>query len=194
MMAPEDDGGANIDCGGVFSREDLIWRSLRRSLSKAISGDEYWTRCFDSATDGNRPSAVHLAVFVEPFLQYVLDGRKTVESRFSVRRIAPYCRVHPGDVVLLKRAGGPVVGLCRVADVWFYRLDPSSWNLIRKEFTVALCAQDPAFWESRRSASFATLMRLDRVRAIRSFNFPKRDRRGWVVLSSSGGAQGAGRR
>ena len=49
------------------------------------------------------PFSVHLAILLEPYLQYILDGTKTVESRFSKNRIAPYNMVEPGDVVLLKK-------------------------------------------------------------------------------------------
>jgi ASC-1-like (ASCH) protein len=50
-------------------------------------------------------------VFIEPYLQFILDGQKTVESRFSANRSAPYQQVGKGDVVLLKRTGGPVMGV-----------------------------------------------------------------------------------
>lgn len=66
--------------------------------------------------------------------------------------------------------------------VWFYHLDPQSWQEIRKQFTEALCAQDPAFWEQRRLAAFASLIRIGQVRSLPSLAFKKRDRRGWVVL------------
>jgi dephospho-CoA kinase len=90
--------------------------------------------------------------------------------------------VQRGDIVFLKRSSGPVVGLCQIADAWFYHLDPYSWSMIRKEFTQALCAQDPAFWQVRRHACFATLMRLQHVRTLSPLPYAKRDRRGWVIL------------
>lgn len=149
----------------------------------AIQHDPFWEGYLAQSTSQNGvPFALHLAILVEPYLQFILDGRKTVESRFSARRRAPYQRVQRGDVVLLKRSSGPIVGLCQIADAWFYRLDPRSWETIRKEFTEALCAQDPAFWKTRRHASFATLMRLHHVQSITPMTCAKRDRRGWVIL------------
>ncbi len=73
---------------------------------------------------------LHLAILVEPYLQFILEGRKTVESRFSARRGVSYGAVQRGDVVLLKRSGGPVIGVAQIAHVWFYRLDPKSWESI----------------------------------------------------------------
>jgi hypothetical protein len=86
-------------------------------------------------------------------------------------------------VLLLKRSGGPVVGVCRVGQVWSYRLDPATWSTIRRDFSEAMCAQSPDFWIDRERASYATLMRLHEPLSIEPFAFPKRDRRGWVVLS-----------
>lgn len=127
---------------------------------------------------------VHLAIFVEPFLQYIIDGKKTVESRFSVNRIAPFNKIFRGDIIFLKKSGGPIVGFCFVEDVWFYQLKPSTWKDIRKNFEAALCAQDPLFWESRKHASYATLIKLGEFQTLPPIKFKKKDRRGWVVLKS----------
>jgi hypothetical protein len=88
-------------------------------------------------------------------------------------------------VVLFKKPGGPIVGLSRVAETWFYRLDPDSWRDIKDEFSAALAVQDASFWEQRQKASFASLMLLRDVRPIDPVSFEKRDRRGWVVLDQS---------
>ncbi len=102
------------------------------------------------------PVSLHLAVLVEPYLRFILGGRKTIESRFSVRPTPPYGRVDSGDVVLLKESGGPIVGAFTALSAWDYRLDPDSWAHLRREFAVALCAQD-GFWEERAAAEYATL-------------------------------------
>ena len=52
---------------------------------------------------------LHLAVLKEPYLEFILKGEKTVESRFSIRRRAPYKRVEKGDVVILKQQSGNVL-------------------------------------------------------------------------------------
>ena len=156
---------------------------LLDDVRNAVCLDEYWQSYFDSLAFGEPAEvATHLAVFVEPYLQYVLDGQKTVESRFSINRLPPYRRVSVGDVLLLKKAGGPVVGISQVSQVWFYQLTPDSFCELRSEFAAALCAQNPEFWVERSNASFATIMRLENVRAIKPIHVEKRDRRGWVVV------------
>jgi hypothetical protein len=133
---------------------------------------------------GSSPSsALHLAVFQKPYLAYILDGSKTVESRFSIHGVAPYGRVARGDLILLKGSGQPAVGCCRAAHVWDYELAPDSWDEIRAKFGPALRAQD-GFWESRSRARYATLIRMEDVRIVEPLLVPKRDRRGWVVLTS----------
>lgn len=148
----------------------------------ADASDEWATvlRPFEGETE----AGIHLAVFVEPYLSFILQGTKTVESRFSRNYIAPHGRVAVGDLILLKASGKPVVGHCRVSQVWDYVLDPASWEDVRS-FGAALQAQD-GFWESRRNARFATLIRVSDVRRCRPLVVDKRDRRGWVVLRGSG--------
>ena len=131
---------------------------------------------------GKTSYGLHLAVFLEPYLRYILEGKKTVESRFSGRRIAPYGNVQCDDVILLKRSGGPIMGLCQVSNRWYYELDTQSWNEIRTEFSKMLCAQDPEFWKQRESAEFATLMSLTNVMKIPPIKLSKTDRRAWVVM------------
>lgn len=156
------------------------WRLLADTMRVAVEGNQYWGERLASLPDDQ--TGLHLAILIEPYLGYVLAGKKTVESRFAMRRGAPYGRVYRGDVLLLKRSGGPIVGVCEVTDVWFYHLDLSSWGGIRETFSVALCAQDPTFWQDRAAASFATLMRITSVLSCQPTPYAKRDRRGWVVL------------
>lgn len=157
--------------------------NLVRNLLEAVRGDSVWEGIIAQlAAPIDAPFALHLGIFVEPYLSYVLEGRKTVESRFSARRFAPYNVVSKNDIVLIKESGGPIVGLCIVGEVWSYKLDEASWQQIRRDFTTALCAQDPNFWATRQSASYATLMRIQLVKSVTPIQYTKHDRRGWVVL------------
>jgi hypothetical protein len=124
---------------------------------------------------------VHLAVFVEPYLSFLLHGQKTVESRFSINKHAPYRQVGNGDILVLKKSSGPVCGLCRITNVWFYRLDASSWLEIER-YAKALCMDGSVFWQKKRGASFATLMQVEAVRRLEEFDIDKDDPRSWVVV------------
>jgi hypothetical protein len=129
---------------------------------------------------------LHLGIFVEPYLSLVLEGRKTIESRFGVQRCAPHGRVKAGDLLLLKASGGPVVGVCRIEETWFFDLRVTALSSLRERFARPLCAEDGAFWRERSHATLATLMRLADIKPISPIAVAKRDRRGWVTLRDAG--------
>ncbi len=85
----------------------------------------------------------------------------------------------------MKESSGPVRGefLVTQVDSWS---DPQAVNLtpIRVAFNDALCGDIEAnFWEQRAGSKYVTLMHVDDVmRYSKPYPFPKRDRRGWVVL------------
>jgi hypothetical protein len=156
---------------------------LLTDVLEQVRGCAQWRATIDRALDRTQPQQAHVAVMHEPFLSYVLDGRKRVESRFSRTRVAPYGQVRAGDLLLLKELGGPISGLAEVTHADSYVLDPTVWTMLHDRFASALCA-DEAFWEQRRDARFATLMSLGAVTPMEPVPVDKHDRRGWVVLVS----------
>lgn len=160
-------------------------KKLAARLIESLQGDPFWWDFFRrSASDTHSHWALHVAIFQEPFLTWVFEGRKRVESRFSHHQVAPYGEVNPGDVIALKRVGGPIVGLCLATACWSYRLDAKIWCHIRDHFAERLCAASEEFWTSRRSARFVTLISIDHVRSVSDIDYPKTDRRGWVIERS----------
>jgi ASC-1-like (ASCH) protein len=133
---------------------------------------------------GATPVGIHLAILNEPYLTRIIEGQKTVESRFSVHRQPPFGRVQEGDVVLLKKTSGPVIASCVVDYVWDYELQPGQLDEIRLKFARVLCADDPEFWNERAEKNYATLMRVTKVTELNPIYCDKRDRRGWVVIRS----------
>jgi hypothetical protein len=170
----------NLGEGTIMITETTIPLAALRS---AVCGDPFWENHLNRTIHQERDTvAVHLAILVKPYLQLLLDGEKTVESRFSMHRRAPYDQVQADDIVLLKRSGGPIMGIGTIASAWFFRLNPTAWRQIKETFGQALCIEDPSFWEARAAASFATLMQLQHVRSIPPITYSKRDQRAWVVL------------
>ncbi|HJU19290.1 MAG TPA: hypothetical protein VJ770_22785 [Stellaceae bacterium] len=128
-------------------------------------------------------TGLHVAVLVEPYLSWVLDGTKTVESRFGVHRSPPFGAVFAGDVILLKRAAGPIVGIACATRTWCLPVNAATLSEIRRSFGERIGAPDDAFWEARRGTNFATLIELAEVtRVATPISCDKRDRRGWVTL------------
>jgi hypothetical protein len=157
-------------------------QALARVLTGHLEADSSWRSTVDAALSPGSGRLAHLAIFKKPYLDYVLAGRKTVESRFTRNLIPPHGVVTPGDLLLLKHASGPLVGLALVGFVRSYVLDPAAWREIRERFSRPMCAQDTEFWEQRRDARFATLMQICDRRRVPPVTVDKQDRRGWVVL------------
>jgi len=160
------------------------------ALRTRFSHDSFWShRLAQVANKKTKPEGIriHVAVFVEPYLGYLLDGTKTVESRFSINRCAPFGQAQEGDLILVKRSGGGVVAVCEIASKWYYELDRSAWAVIKERFAAPLAIRDPSFWEARKDACYASLFKVRHLRAIDPLPFEKRDRRGWVVLRSDSG-------
>ena len=65
---------------------------------------------------------VHLAIMVEPYLSLLLQGKKTMESRFSQKMMQPFRRVSKGDIIILKKSGGDIVGMFEAKDVHYFEL------------------------------------------------------------------------
>jgi hypothetical protein len=145
-----------------------------------LRDDAYWeSRLRRSRSSDNQN--FHLAIFTQPLFQFIIDGKKTVESRFSITRCAPYSQVKKGDVVFAKESGGPVKAIAEVGNVWFYELDDDELGVIKTRFGRMLCVNDE-FWRSKATCSYATLMCFSKVRPIEPVECEKKDRRGWVVL------------
>lgn len=148
---------------------------VRREIRAQLGKDKHWGRKLAGDL------RLHLAIFVEPWLSWLLDGTKTIESRWSLRRTIPFERVSVGDVLLLKASSGPVVGICEVAETWFFDLEQTRLRVIRDRFGEAI-AGDAEFWASVEGSRYVTLLEVREPRRLLPFSCPKRDRRGWVVL------------
>jgi len=150
-------------------------------LLNQVDGHKFWLTYLSEAVRPASRIGIHLAIFTEPFLSMVLSGEKTIESRFSRIRCAPYGEINSGDVILLKEVAGPISGLALARQIWCYDLGVEPIDRIRHRFGAGIRADD-AFWSSRASALYATLIELDAPASIEPLSCDKRDRRGWVSL------------
>jgi len=119
----------------------------------------------------------------EPYLTRVLSGEKTVESRFLRVRAAPFDRVAPGDLLLLKQVGGPIVAAATAAAVrQFADLTPAHVLELTEAFRDEL-QLNADFAAHAQAARYAVLVWLANVRRLSLPRpYAKRDRRGWVVM------------
>jgi hypothetical protein len=160
----------------------VIESIIMDQLARAVQDDPGWLVVSSYFSGDYKSSGIHLAVMAEPYLTYILNGRKTIESRFSKNLIAPYRQISPDDLVLLK--AGPVVGAFRASSVECFDLDRGVKSRLRTEYSEAICADDD-FWCERDDKNYATLISIAEVHVLPPLPVTKRDRRGWLVLRHS---------
>jgi len=156
---------------------------LRSHLATSLSSDPAWDLALSRLARGE--AGLHLAVLTEPFCSLLLDGAKTIESRFSRVRCAPYGTLAEGDIVVVKKTGGPVTGAFQAGTVRSYHLNPARVVQLRDQYAAQICARDNQFWADRADCAYATLVDVTHVRLLAAQAFPKKDRRGWVQLTRS---------
>src|SRR5579862_7332018 len=140
----------------------------------------------EAASAAYNPSRRHLAVMAGDYLDKIVRGEKTIESRLSRVACAPYKRVVVGDEILFKRAGGAIEASAIAESVHFYEgLTPGRVLSLVHEFAEGLMLED-SFIRAKLEARFATLIFLAAVKEIPPMRIEKRDRRGWVVLGDIG--------
>jgi hypothetical protein len=150
-------------------------------LTGHLATDPAWTVALNRLGAGH--ASLHLALLSEPFLTLLLDGTKTIESRFSRVRCAPYGCLAEGDIVTVKKTGGPILGAFISGPVTSHQLTPTRVTELRDQYATRICATDEEFWQHRADCSYATLVDVHHVQALPKMAFPKKDRRGWVQLT-----------
>ncbi len=136
---------------------------------------------------GMRPGA-HLAVMTGQYLDRLLDGTKTIESRFTRHRIAPFQQVVSGDVIFFKQAAGPITAAGLAGTVQDLDLGIVPLWQLADQYSAAIAPVDASFWADRAAARYATLVTMLDVVRTEPVPVQKRDRRGWVVLTHAAAA------
>jgi hypothetical protein len=154
---------------------------LSSQIVACLDGDRDWDLPLSRLARGQ--AGLHLAILVEPFCSLLLEGTKTIESRFSRIRCSPYGTLAEGDIVVVKKTGGPVRGAFQAGTVRSYQLTPDRVTELRHRYAAQICAPDDEFWARRADCVYATLVDVTCVRVLPELAFPKKDRRGWVQLT-----------
>jgi len=125
----------------------------------------------------------HLAILKRPYLEAILAGRKTIESRFTRTRRGAFGEVEAGDTLFLKESSGPVratAGVCGVKS--FANLTAQKMARLEAEYNHLVCGDDE-YWQGRRNCRFGVLVWLEDVHLIEPVWIAKKDWRAWVVLT-----------
>jgi hypothetical protein len=138
------------------------------------------TYTFDDWAELNfTKNPIHIAVTNEPFLSLILNGAKTIESRFSLHKIAPFNRISPDDLVFLK--SGSIIGCFSVGWVKYFDLDETPISHLKSLYGQQIRG-DASFWDERLGKRYATLMGIEKIRPLTPLTISKTDRRAWLDL------------
>ena len=126
----------------------------------------------------------HLAIFSQEFVDGVFSGKKTIESRFSQKKIAPFGVVSPGDTVYIKPSGKEIVGQFKVKKVISYEgLENGDIEAIQKLYGKKINAPEKYFLD-RQNSNYATIIFIGNLEKFITppIRIKKSDLRGWLVL------------
>lgn len=147
-----------------------MYDQIIENLSRQITKEEL-TKIKDSN--------VHLGIFAEPYLSYMLDGVKTIESRFTKNRILPYEKITEKDTVIVKKSSGPVLAYFTVKKVLFFDLKKTPIVKIKEKYEKELCVKED-FWISKKNSNYATLIMIENLTNLKPFQIDKKGMQTWI--------------
>jgi ASC-1-like (ASCH) protein len=125
----------------------------------------------------------HLVILRRGYLEAVLKGQKTIESRFTVNRRAYWNKILYGDRLFIKQSSGPVCATAKVTKVRYYEnLTPEKIERLKSQYNQQIQGTDE-YWRSKRDCRYGVLVWVGKVKPIEPVWIDKRDWRAWVVLS-----------
>jgi ASC-1-like (ASCH) protein len=124
----------------------------------------------------------HLVILKKQYLDKILDGSKTIESRITKAKCPPFDCVSAGDTLFFKESAGLVVATAQAAAIkQFSNLTPQAIAKLKTEYNDRICGDDD-YWQLKVDCSFAVLVKLKDIKTIPPKRICKKDWRAWVVL------------
>ena len=124
----------------------------------------------------------HIAILKQPFFNMVLSGEKTIESRWSVNKIAPYQKIKVGDELFIKQTGKPVTVKAKVKNVKFYELNTSLAENIKTQYGKQIGIDKLKNWQEISKKKYCSLIWLGDVQEIEPIEVPRSNGNGWIIL------------
>ena len=125
----------------------------------------------------------HIVILKQKYFDMILSGEKTIESRFSLNKSAPYGKVSIGDELLLKVTGGCVTATAKVKAVEYYEdLYPERINKIRVKYGKQIGSTKMSDWMDTMTKNFCTLIWIEDVKEIEPINVKRSCGAGWIII------------
>lgn len=127
--------------------------------------------------------AIHVAILKRAYLELILAGRKTVESRLSKVDGPPHGRVQPGERLFFKASGGPFLATALADAVEDHAdLAPAGVEALCERWNPAV-GGDADYWELKSASRYATFIRLRDIEVLHvGPRYQPQNMRAWYVL------------
>ena len=151
-----------------------LYNDIIKQLEQQLS-DETYQRI--------KNSKMHLGIFSQPFLTLMLDGKKTIESRFSKNKIAPFDKISKYDIVIVKESSKKIVALFTVKEVLQFTMKDTSVHSLKEKYNNEILA-DNQFWNNKeKTSNYATLIKIGELIKLKPFPINKVGMQSWIVLN-----------
>lgn len=124
----------------------------------------------------------HLVICVNPFFDMIVSGKKTIESRWANKKIAPFGKLEVGDELIIKKSGEQIYFKSHVEAFEYYLLSPDIAEKIKKKYGKQIGIDKFADWEAAKNKKYLTLVWLGKVERLEGFKSPRSNGSGWIVL------------
>ncbi|MCD4831611.1 MAG: ASCH domain-containing protein [Anaerohalosphaeraceae bacterium] len=124
----------------------------------------------------------HLAILKKQYIDAILAGTKTIESRLYKGPFPPFGMIEIGDKLFLKASSGQVCATARVSAVKsFENLTPAKVADLKMHYNSKILG-DNEYWQMKSDSKFAIFAWLSDIKPLEPIRINKKDWRAWVVL------------
>lgn len=118
----------------------------------------------------------HIAIMKKKWklIPKILDGSKTIESRWYVNRIKPWNSLKIGEKIYFKNSGEPITACAEVSQVLqFEKLDKQLFETIMKKYADDIGLINKEYNKYYQSKNYCILIFLKNAKQVEPFNISK---------------------
>ena len=123
----------------------------------------------------------HIVILKTKYFNMIQSGEKTIESRFSIHKIAPFEKVTVGDLLLIKETGKDVTMTAKVARVEYFFLTPQKVEEIRIKYGKQIGTDKAEDWVLTAKKNYGTLIWVTEVKKVAPIPVPRSNGAGWII-------------
>ena len=125
----------------------------------------------------------HIAILNKKYIDLILSGKKTIESRITKYNLPPYKTIALNDTIYFKQSSGPFLAKAKIKNILFLdNLTHAKINNIHKKYNKQICAT-PDYWLTKKHARYATIIFLKNIQPhTKSIPFEKSYGKAWFTL------------